>query len=93
MNTQTLKKIAYQFQYNTGKNMVTFMVSKADEKDNAYHVYIEEDESIAEFYAVPHEKENKKSLTIYRAVTDLPIWLHAGNVLALLMLEIDRVMR
>lgn len=69
------------------------MVSKAEEKDNAYHVYIEEDENISEFYAVPHEKENKKYLTIYRAVTDLPIWLHAGNVLALLMLEIDRVMR
>lgn len=72
--------------------MVTFMVSKAEEKANAYHVYIEEDEQISEFYAVPNEKENRRSLTIYRAVTDLPIWLHAGNVLALLMLEIDRVM-
>lgn len=93
MNTQTLHKAPYQFQYNTGNSMVTFMVSKAEEKPNAYHVYIEEDEQISEFYAVPHERENKKSLAIYRAVTDLPMWLHAGNVLALLMVEIDKVMR
>ncbi len=82
----------YQFQYNTGRNLVTFMVSKADERSNAYHIYIEEDESISEFFAVPHQRGESRSLTIYRAITDLPIWLHAGNVLALLMLEIDRVM-
>ena len=83
----------YQFQYNTGKNIVTFMVRKAEEKLNAYHIYLEEDESISEFYAIPHQNGTGKSLTIYRAITDLPIWLHAGNVLALLMLEIDKVMQ
>ena len=85
-------KTPYQFQYNTGKNIVTFMVRRAEEKSNAYHIYLEEDESISEFYAIPHQNGTSKSLTIYRAITDLPIWLHAGNVLALLMLEIDRVM-
>ncbi len=68
------------------------MVTPAVEKANAYHIYIEEDESISEFYAIPHQKGDSRSLTIYRAITDLPIWLHAGNVLALLMLEIEKVM-
>lgn len=82
----------YQFQYHTGRGTVTFLVSKAEDKANAYHIYIEEDESICEFYAIPLQKGESRSLSIYRAITDLPIWLHAGNVLALLMLEIDRVM-
>lgn len=82
----------YQFQYNTGRGLVTFMVTRTAERSNAYHIYLEEDESISEFYAVPHQKGEGRSLTIYRAITDLPMWLHAGNVLALLMLEIDKVM-
>ena len=84
---------SYQFQYHTGRHIATFMVAPAgaQERDNAFHVYIEEDENISEFYAVPHDNGANRRLVIYRAITDLPIWLHSGNLLSLIMQEIDKI--
>lgn len=82
----------YQFQYNTGRHIATFIVAPAEpqERDNAFHVYIEEDENVSEFYAVPHGDGATRRLVIYRAVTDLPMWLHSGNLLTLIMQEIEK---
>jgi hypothetical protein len=84
----------YQFQYNTGRGIATFVVKKAGQDiENAYHVMIEEDESIAEFYGTAASSSPGRSLLISKAVTDLPMWLHSGDVLRLLMNEIDNVMQ
>ena len=70
------------------------MVTRSEEpgKENAYHIMIEENESVAEFYGIARNSNAERSLAISRAITDLPIWLHSGNVLKLLMREIDNVM-
>jgi hypothetical protein len=89
-----ITQLPYQFQYNTGDGIVTFMVTRSEEpgRENAYHIMIEENESIAEFYGIARSINTERSLAISRAITDLPIWLHSGNVLKLLMREIDNVM-